>query len=106
MVDGAICAVEQFGVVAGRELEVHSPDHVLIRGGVEALAEVALESPAPGRRSFGWFDEVAALVMEDAKLYDVAAGEFRFGELDGSGHRARLRHLSYGLSIQASLSAR
>src|ERR1035438_5659211 len=69
---------------------VHATENIRVRGGVEAFAEVALEALLVEDGTLNGFDEVAAIVVEDGELHDIAAGQLGFGELnsavDGACH--------------------
>jgi hypothetical protein len=87
--DGSGGAVEQLGVVMRRSLEVHATENIRVRGGVEAFAEVALEALLVEDGTLNGFDEVAAIVVEDGELHDIAAGQLGFGELNSAVEGAR-----------------
>src|ERR1017187_6474841 len=87
--DGSGGAVEQFGVVVGRSLEVHATENIRVRGGVEAFAEVTLEALLVEDGALNGLDEVAAIVVEDGELHDIAAGQFGLSELNSAVDGAR-----------------
>lgn len=74
-------AIDELGVIAGGDLEVHASKDVFMGGGVKDLGEIGVKSVFLESRPLNRFDKESTIIVEGGKLDHVAASQLGCGKL-------------------------